>query len=295
MKKLTPRRLALLSSAMMLGLAGTAMAQGTNMPAPAASSHEQEHIKSIASQALSRQNHALLNEAVMTNVDLLAAVENLGQNNKDAALKELTDASSQLDSLLAKDPQMKRLPVDTHVSIRDFDGGADAIKSALSSTRKSLSNGQIQSARASLEPLSSEIRISTDYIPMGSLPSEIKSARDDIQAGHNELAAHRLVAALSTMVSEEKIIPIPPLKAAADVQDAQQLIQADPVKNKDAALQLLSQAKSQLRVAKLLGYGNYHQLHHEIEQVQQKLTGKTWDEKVFDHINHLFQDAESKL
>ncbi len=295
MKKLTPRRLALLSSAIMLAMAGAAMAQGTNKPAPSASSHEQEHIKSIASQALSRQHQALLNEAVMTNIDLLAAVENLGHNNKDAALKELSDASSQLDTLLAKDPQMKRLPVDTHVSIRDFDGGADAIKSALASTRKSLSSGQVQLARHSLEPLSSEIRISTDYIPMGSLPSDIQSARQDIQAGHNDVAAHRLVTALSTMVTEEKIIPIPPLKAAADVQDAQQLTQADPVKNKDAALQLLSQAQSQLHVAELLGYGDYHQLHHEIDQVHQKLMGKTWDEKVFDHINHLFQDAESKL
>lgn len=291
--KHTLPRLGLLAALLAVGLQGTALA--SDNAKTGASVHEQEQVNETAAQAMLKEQQGLVDEAMTANMDIFQAVISLSKNDKDGAYKALSDASGKLDVVLSRDPHMKHVPIAVRVTTRDLESGPDAVKTTLAKARKALDAGQVQDVRALLKPLTSEIRITTDYLPMDTYPAEIKTATREIQAGHSHEAARRLVATLATVGSDEKVIPLPPLKAETDVQEAEDLIQADKVKNKQAALDLLTQAKAQLEVGKLLGYGSYKDISKEMDSVKEKITGGSWDQHLFDRVKSLLKEAKARI
>ncbi len=282
-------RLSLLATLLVVSLQGTALASDNT------SAHEQEQVNETAAQAMLKEQQGLEEEAMTANMEIFQAVVSLSKNDKDGAYKALSDASGKLDVVLSRDPHMKHVPIAVHVTTKDLESGPDAVKATLTKARKALDAGQIQNVRSLLKPLTSEIRITTDYLPMDTYPAEIKTATSEIQAGHSHEAARRLVATLATVGSNEKVIPLPPLKAETDVQEADELIQADKVKNRQAALDLLTKAKAQLEVGKLLGYGNYKDITKEMDTVKEKITGGSWDQHLFDRVKSLLKEAKAKI
>lgn len=261
--------------------------------APSTSEADKAHQEGV--HALIKERQRLAREAVEAQEAMLTAIYQLANHDKDGAYKSLTTASGKLDVLLARDPHLSMLPVDVRVTTTDLKADPQAVKETLSQVKAKLSGGKIQEARTMLEPLTSEIRISTDYMPMETYPKSIKEAARDTQAGNTDAAAQLLADTLSSLVTRVKVIPLPPLKAELDVQEAETLFQADPVKNKQAALDLLNRASQQLEVSNLLGYGDFKTVQQELDSVKHKVHGGGADNGLFGRLKSLLKDARNKI
>ena len=262
--------------------------------APAASP-ERSHVHQEAAAALLAERAHLVREALTANEDLLMAMASLAHHDTRSAYNALSDASGKLDVVLARDPHLKRVPISVRLTTTDLDATPAQVKEDVSKARQALSDSHLQEARHLLHPLTSEMRITMEYVPLDSYPAQIRSAIKEIQAGQSQAASQRLADTLGLVATEEKIIPLPPLKAEADVQEAEALAKADPARNKAQALALLDQAKQQLEMGRLLGYGTYDDIHKELDSVKTKLNGGTWDEKLFGRLKSLLHAARARL
>ena len=269
--------------------------QGPALAATAASTPESGKAHQEGAQALIKERQHLAREAVEAQEAMLTAIYQLANHDKDGAYKSLTTASGKLDVLLARDPHLSMLPVDVRATTTDLKADPKAVKETLSQVRAKLAAGKIQEARTMLEPLTSEIRISTDYMPMETYPKAIKEATRDTQAGNTDAAAQILADTLSSLVTKVNVIPLPPLKAESDVQDAETMFQADPVKNKQAALDLLKHASQQLELGSLLGYGDFKTVKQEMDSVKHKVQGGSAENGLFGRLKSLLKDARSKI
>ncbi|MBU6505750.1 MAG: YfdX family protein [Betaproteobacteria bacterium] len=261
----------------------------------AAASPERSHVHQEAAAALLAERAHLVREALTANEDILMALASLAHNDTHSAYNALADASGKLDMVLARDPHLKRVPISVRLTTTDLDATPAQVKDDVSRARQALSDSHVQEAKHVLHPLTSEMRITTDYVPLDSYPAQIRSAIKEIQAGQSQAAAQRLADTLGLVATEEKIIPLPPLKAEADVQEAEALAKADPARNKAQALALLDQAKQQLEMGRLLGYGTYDDIHRELAAVKTKVTGGTWDEKLFGRLKSLLHAARARM
>jgi hypothetical protein len=219
----------------------------------------------------------------------------LEKNDKNAAFKVLTDASGKLDVVLARDPNLKLAAIDVHTYTTDLETSPKEINQVVNRAKEQLMEGHLQLGRALLSPLTSEIRILTDFLPMDTYPSAIKLASKEIQDGKPNEAAQLLSDTLSSIVTTEEIIPLPPIKAEADVLEAENLIKADKLKHRNQALALLDQANQQLEFGRLLGYGDYKVLKNEIAVVQTKINGGSSNTDVFARLEMLFHKVSSEL
>jgi hypothetical protein len=253
------------------------------------------HANEKAAKELLKRRTTLVKEAAVANQEIIKTLENLKKNNKRAAYKTLADASGKLDIVLARDPELKLAPIGVRTHIVTLAANSKDIKQAVAQARSQLDAGHVQAARALLKPLVSEIRISTDYLPMETYPVAIKRAVTEIQKGKLKDAKLDLYAALNTIVTNDDIIPLPPLNAQSDVLQAQRLAKQDRSKNKKQIVSLLDAADQQLTLANRLGYGKYKDIKSEIVSVKHKIKDNSSASNLFGRLKHLFQEVRSKV
>ena len=256
---------------------------------------EQDHVNREAAEHLAHQRAALVNEAMIAEEDMLVAIMSLAHQDKDTAYKALQDASGKLDVVLARDPHLKQVPMNVHIATQDLNADPKSVRESLNEARKALAADDVQKAKALLHPLASEIRITTQYLPLDSYPAAIRKASQEIQAGHTQSAAQLLSDALHLVVTKETIIPLPPMKAETDVEEAQALLDSDPKKNAAQASAHLKQADEQLKLGKLLGYGDYRDIRKEMDSVQKKLDAGQGSSGLLGHLKELLHEAHDKL
>lgn len=257
---------------------------------PVSSSH-----LSKAEQTLQKKRHSLVKEAIKANDEIIKTIEHLKKKDRKAAYKSLADATGKLDVVMAREPGLKMAPIGVRMRIIDLSAKSKDIKKAIAQARKQLDKGNVQAARALLNPLVSEIRVTTDYIPMETYPAAIKRAVNAIQQGHLNLAKAELYTALGTIVSNEEVFPLPPLNAESDVLQAEQLAKKNFAKNKKAIVSLLDNANQQLSMANRLGYGKYRNISKEITKVKGKINGNVKVSNLFSHIKQLFKEVQNKV
>ena len=251
--------------------------------------------KEKAANELLKHREALVKEATAANDEIIKALDQLEKKNKHSAYKILADASGKLDVVLARDPGLKMAPIAVRMRIIDLAANSKDVKDIVDQARKALDKGQVQAARALIDPLVSEIRLSTDYLPMATYPAAIKHAVAEIQKGKIKEARADLYAALSTIVTNDDIIPLPPLNAEADVMRASQLAKKDRSKNKKAIVKLLDQADQQIALADRLGYGEYKDIKKEIVVVKGKVNAGSRDTNLFGRLEDLFKEVRKKV
>lgn len=253
------------------------------------------HKKTKAVSELLKQRHRLIKEAVAANQEIIKTIDKLNKNDKHAAYKSLADASGKLDVVLARDPSLKLAPIAVRMRVIDLETKPKEIKKIVSQARKQLDDGHIQAARALLNPLVSEIRISTDYIPMATYPAAIKRAVAEIEKGKLKDAKRDLYVALSTIATNDEIIPLPPLNAETDVLQAERLAKKDSKKNKKQIVSLLDDANQQLALAGRLGYGKYKDIKTAITTVKGKIHRHSAEANLFDDLKTLFKKIRNKV
>ena len=137
----------------------------------------------------------------------------------------------------------------------------------------------------------SEIRTTTVNLPLATYPDAMKEAARLLDADKTEAAKQILQNALSTLVVTEISLPLPVITAESLVEEASSL------EDKDKALKLVGDAKTQLELAEELGYvaseNQYAQLSQEIESLESQIkadgnTGNAFS-KLKDNIAAFFE------
>jgi hypothetical protein len=236
---------------------------------------------------LAEKKQQLVNEAEEAVSGTQKALEALEQNNPKAAVSLLQTVSGKLDIILAKDPSLTLVPAGIETDIFDFNGDTKTIKQEIKKADKLLDAGKIQGARQILTELASEIRVTLTNIPLGSFPVAIKEAVKLIDAGKPTEAANILNEVLSMLVKTTEIIPLPIINAEALLNKASELEYKEDLtteKSKEEVMKLANEAKDNLKLAKLLGYGSnddYKTLYNAIDDIEETLHSEksrtTWE------------------
>ena len=213
------------------------------------------------------------------------------------ALASLAEVTGKLELIVAREPTLALAPVDVRTIVHDLFANTETIEAKTDEALDALKHGEVQQARHVLALLASEIVITVTNIPLASYPAAVKSVVPLIDQGKIEEAKAALQAALSTLVEERSVLPLPVLRAKLLLQRAETLVedgQRSEASNERLET-LLNEARQQLEMAELLGYGkkkDFEPLYAELKKVKQKTAGggggKGWLDEIKAKLSKLF-------
>ncbi len=220
----------------------------------------------------------------------------LDKKDTKSAIKDLEDAIGKLEVVLAAEKAPKFLPVDASITALEYAGDVKQIKKSVKMAEDLLDDGKVQEARVLLDTLRSEIDVISVNLPVSSYPDALKLAAKYLHANKVDEAKAVLTTALSTLVEDVVVIPIPVLKADALIKAASKIAKTD----KKQALKHLAQAKTELEKAKALGYTSksdvtYKALEKAIEKTEKEIKGKNKAEKLFDELIEKLKSFKEKM
>lgn len=261
----------ILSTAILLAASGASWA-GNVSSGSQASAHWNQ-----ARQISKDKQKLLVKEAIDVVMETENALEALNQHKSKDALLKLNGVSAKLRSLLAKDSQLKLLPVSFQEQAFVFEGSLEEAKETAKKANEFIEDQRIQQARQLLDRLASEIRINMVELPLGDYTEAIEKAAASIVAGKQDEARDALTDVLDTLITHAEVYPLPVLSAEADLTEAYELEhKADLSKseNKEKILALANKAESQLKLAEALGYGekkDYAVLYEGVQALRDTL------------------------
>ncbi|CAH1479343.1 YfdX protein (plasmid) [Klebsiella pneumoniae] len=187
--------------------------------------------------------------------------------------------------------------VDVRTIVHDLFANTETIEAMTDEALDALKHGEVQQARHVLALLASEIVITVTSIPLASYPAAVKAVVPLIDQGKIEEAKAALQSALSTLVEERSVLPLPVLRAKLLLKRAEPLVedgQRSEASNERLET-LLNEARQQLEMAELLGYGkrkDFEPLYAELKKIKEKTggggCGKGWLDEVKAKLSRLF-------
>jgi hypothetical protein len=226
------------------------------------------------------------------------ALQALESDDPETALRSLETATGKLELILARDPGLGLAPVDVTVTTHDLLASPDTVKAMIHDAEHYLEDGEIQQARALMANLASEVVFQTTSIPLATYPDAIKAIVPLIDAGKIDEARAGLQAALNTLVvTTDEVIPLPVLRAEQLLENAEALAENDSRTKSDSATLsgLLTEARGQLRMAELLGYGtkqSFRPMYEQLDMIEEKVagggSGKGWFDRIRQQVSELF-------
>jgi predicted negative regulator of RcsB-dependent stress response len=239
----------------------------------------------------------IISEAKTALAQTRAALKALDEKNVDAALASLEKATGKLELILAREPDLALAPVDVNVITYDLLARPETVKAMLHDAEDYLEDGQIQQARPLIANMASEIVYQTTSIPLITYPTAIKAVSRMIDQGKLDEARAALKAALNTLIETRDVIPLPVLRAELMLERAESLAENEERTTRDNETldDLLKEARTQLNLAELLGYGDseafepmFKQLDHIEEKTADGKGGKGWFDKIKQQISQIF-------
>lgn len=280
-----------------------AIADDSALPTkPQKQSTETESVKTdvdnkSSDEALAKRKK-ILSEASTALSETKRALTALGEKKVSEAVEALEKAMGKLELILTRDPTLALAPIDTNVVTYDLLASLDTVKAIIHDAENYLEDGEIQKARPLIKNLASEIVFQTRSIPLATYPSAIKAVVPLIDEGKTEEARLALQNVLNTLVvTTDKIIPLPKIRAEHLLMKAEKLGEKDQRSNEEnkRLKGLISEAKNQLKMAELLGYGtqdSYKPMYEQIESIEEKTragkSGKGWFDKIKSQVSKIF-------
>ena len=247
-------------------------------------------------EQLAAKRKSLVAEAVSALQETQTALDLLTGNDTRGAIEALARATGKLDIVLAADPKLALAPVDVHVAIHDLITTPDAVRALRTRAEEALDDGRLQDARHLIADLASEHLISVTSLPLATYPAAIKEAAALLHDDKPGEAAAVLETALSTLIVEESVIPLPLARAEALLARAQPLSekQQRSAEEQGALQGLLADARTQLDLARALGYATKRDLdalYDALKAIEDKAEGKESGKGLFDRLGELFGTA----
>ena len=214
--------------------------------------------KETDSQAADKRKQ-VLDEAVSALALTKSALAALDGKDAARALATLAEVTGKLEL------------IDVRTIVHDLFANTETIEAMTDEALDALKHGEVQQARHVLALLASEIVIAVTNIPLASYPAAVKAVVPLIDQGKIEEAKAALQSALSTLVEERSVLPLPVLRAKLLLKRAETLVedgQRSEASNERLET-LLNEARQQLEMAELLGYGkkkDFEPLYAELKK-----------------------------
>lgn len=252
--------------------------------------------KETDSQAADKRKQ-VLDEAVSALALTKSALAALDEKESARALATLAEVTGKLELIVAREPTLALAPVDVRTIVHDLFANTETIEAMTDEALDALKHGEVQRARRVLALLASEIVIAVTNIPLATYPAAVKSVVPLIDQGKIEEAKAALQLALGTLVETLSVIPLPILRAKLLVKRAETLTE-DGQRSEasgERLQDLLNEARQQLEMAELLGYGkkkDFEPLYSELKKVKEKTAGggseKGWLDEIKARLSKLF-------
>ena len=252
--------------------------------------------KETDSQAADKRKQ-VLDEAVSALSLTKSALAALDGKDTARALATLAEVTGKLELIVAREPTLALAGVDVRTIVHDLFANTETIEAMTDEALDALKHGEVQQARHVLALLASEIVITVTNIPLASYPAAVKAVVPLIDQGKIEEAKAALQSALSTLVEERSVLPLPVLRAKLLLKRAEPLVedgQRSEASNERLET-LLNEARQQLEMAELLGYGkrqDFEPLYAELKKIKEKTGGggfgKGWLDEVKAKLSRLF-------
>ncbi|MGD8630302.1 MAG: YfdX family protein [Gammaproteobacteria bacterium] len=302
MKKFSCKPLYVLLLSLGFAASTTVFAEDSSLPAePQAKTPATESVQPRIDEAsvnkAAEKRKKIIAEATAALDQTETALGDLEENKTDEALKALEAATGKLELILARDPELALAPVGVDVVTYDLMASLDTIRAVIDEAEDYLEAGEIQLARPLMANLASEIVIRTTNIPLATYPDAIKAVTPLIDAGDIDAARAGLQAALNTLVITEEVIPLPVLRAEQLLANAESLAENEERTSEDneTLASLLKDARQQLKMAELLGYGTkqvFKPMYAQLDQIEHKTAGgkggKGWFDKIKAQLTEMF-------
>ena len=252
--------------------------------------------KETDSQAADKRKQ-VLDEAVSALALTKSALAALDEKESARALATLAEVTGKLELIVAREPTLALAPVDVRTIVHDLFANTETVEAMTDEALDALKHGEVQRARRVLALLASEIVITVTNIPLASYPAAVKAVVPLIDQGKIEEAKAALQSALSTLVEERSVLPLPVLRAKLLLKRAEPLVedgQRSEASNERLET-LMNEARQQLEMAELLGYGkrkDFEPLYAELKKIKEKTGGggfgKGWLDEVKAKLSRLF-------
>ena len=252
--------------------------------------------KETDSQAADKRKQ-VLDEAVSALTLTKSALAALDEKESARALATLAEVTGKLELIVAREPTLALAPVDVRTIVHDLFANTETVEAMTDEALDALKHGEVQRARRVLALLASEIVIAVTNIPLATYPAAVKSVVPLIDQGKIEEAKAALQLALGTLVETLSVIPLPILRAKLLVKRAETLTE-DGQRSEasgERLQDLLNEARQQLEMAELLGYGkkkDFEPLYSELKKVKEKTagggSGKGWLDEIKARLSKLF-------
>ena len=244
---------------------------------------------------LAEKRQELVAEAVDAVHETYAALELLARNDDDGAVEALERATGKLEVAVTADPRLGFVPIDVQMAIHDVIATPTEVNALRSRAEEALDDGRLQEGRLLIRDLASEQVIAVTRLPLATYPDAIANAAALVHAGRRDEAIAALEDALSTLVVEETVFPLPLTRAEAFLGHARRL--AERQRNADETEQLqalLAEAREQLDLARALGYATRRDLdalYDALEAVEDQAESDETGGGLYDRFKRLFSDA----
>jgi hypothetical protein len=268
----------------------------TKAKSAATESVQKEVDKKSASKASEKRKH-IIAEATAALNETRDALTALDAKKADKALAALEKATGKLEVILAREPGLTLAPVDVVVITHDLLASPETVKATIHDAEEYLEDGEVQKARPLVASLRSDILFRTISIPLGTYPAAIKETASLIDDGKLDEARAALQVALGTLVTTDEIVPLPVLRAELLLDGAEALAENKErtAEDNDTLADLLKSARTQLKLAEVLGYGSkktFEPLYQQLDQIHEKTSGgksgKGWFDKIRQQISDMF-------
>lgn len=297
--KLNPLAVALLSVGLIASL--QALAQDTALPAKPEARNEatesvQPQVDAEATDQAAERRKKVTADAVAAVNETKNALKLLDDKKTEEALAALERATGKLELILAREPTLALAPVDVEVVTYDLLADLDTIKAVITEAEDYLEDGEIQKARPLVADLASEIEFRTVSIPLATYPAAIKAVAPLIEEGKLDEAKVALQAVLNILVVTTDVVPLPILRAEILLRNAEALAENKERTDKDneTLASQLAEARHQIKMAELLGYGDkkaFKPIYEQIDQIEEKASnngsGQGWFDKIKQQLSDL--------
>lgn len=196
-----------------------------------------------------------------------------------------------------REPEPALAPVDVNVITYDLLARPETVKAIIHDAENYLEDGRIQQARPLIANMASEIVYRTTSIPLITYPTAIKAVTRMIDQDKLDEARASLQAALNTLIETRDVIPLPILRARLLLESAEALAENEERTSSDNETleDLLEEARTQLYLAELLGYGEketFKPMFEQLDRIEEKTAGgkggKGWFDRIKQQISQNF-------
>ncbi len=235
-------------------------------------------------------------KAIKAIADTYKVLDLLNQKKSKEALDLLKKVIGELEVILAANKNVALIPINSYTVVVDTDLTPKQIAEKITEVKTRLNHGDVQGARILLDTLQSEIDIVIENLPLATYPDAMKLASKYIIDGKIDEARSVLQIALNSMVVKKIVIPIPLVRASDLIAEASKVAKTD----KEQALKYLNEAKRQLELAKILGYGKdqpkvYKDLQERIDSIKKEIKGKNKAAKMFEELLKKLKEFKERL